>query len=257
MTDHCDGFEELYEEVKHCRKCREGCSEIRNLPDEDFMHRWHPYSSGDPPFAYIFFGWEPSSTGERPGVAYPECPPFSEPLQFAIRKFLDFPSGCKNFFVTNMAKCSIKGSLCAKTREFRFATCKWVLCRELKLARTDLFFPEFVSIGLDPRDFIHRIVREDPNAYCGIFGGRTIHRITHYARRNVNRLFKAFARGRAAEYERFCAQWQKEYADFVEKKYPWHLREDGRIPDGDLQTLFYWFTKDIPAIREGSSGKSQ
>jgi hypothetical protein len=253
MTNHCDSSKKLYEEVKRCRKCREGCSEIRNLPDEDFMYRWHPCSYGEPPFAYIFLGWEPSRKGERPDIVYPDCTAFSEPLQFAIRKFLH----CKNFYITNMAKCSIARRLSAKTREFRFTTCEWVLCRELELARTDLHFPVFVSIGGAPAGFINRATGKRPNAYGRMFTGRTLHRITHYSPINVRFRFGPFAKKRASEYEQFCAAVRREYTDFLKKGCPWHLPEDGRIRDGDLQTLFYWFTKDMRAIREELSGKSE
>jgi hypothetical protein len=257
MCNGSDDFKALYDKLKTCDACRQGRQDLRDLSREGFMYRWHPYSSGDAPFAYIFLAWEPSRKGEKSDSTYPACTWFNEPLQFAIRKFLGFPPGCKNFYITNMAKCSIKRELSANTREFRFTTCEWVLCRELELARTDLHFPVFVSIGGAPADFINGATAKRPNAYGRMFTGRTLHRITHYSPINVRFRFGPFAKKRASEYEQFCATVRKEYTDFVKKECPWHLPEDGRIRDGDLQTLFYWFTEDMRAIREELSGKPQ
>ena len=253
MDDRINELHALYEEVRTCEKCRKGCKKIETLPKEAFRYCWHPYGFGEPPFAFMFFAYEPSFSGEMPSVIYPEYTPFNEPLQFAIRKFLLTP-GRQTFYITNMAKCSIAGELAESTRDYRFTTCRWVLLRELRMAQRDTAPPEFVSIGLDPRNFIERFIRSDPNAYEGIFRGRTIHRITHYSIQNVNLRFKRYAKDQAAEYEQFCVEVQEEYADFLKQNFEWHLIK-GSIPDGDLQTLFFWShnEKEMPTIRKSLS----
>src|SRR5207247_2117648 len=203
---------QVYDEISRCRKCRDLEPALAALPEEEFCFRWEPYWRGNPPLRYLFLAWEPTlPSGEHAPVQGRDVGSFNEPLNYAIRQFLESDD---RYAITNMAKCSMStGRLADRTRQIRFETCNSFLQREIKLAAAAAVLPLIISIGRKPKEFL-----QQHREFLTAIGDHKIHQITHYSR-TATPHFVAFATDRAAKYREFCDHIGVAYEEWLAERH--------------------------------------
>jgi hypothetical protein len=172
---------------------------------------------------------EPSATGVREGDEYPQEGGFHAGLLFAIRKYLLSDPERESFLITNMAKCTIGGDLCKRTRSFRWNKCSRFL--ELEIDRAQEPTTQLISIGKAQISYLNRnrAVRD-----------RKIHYVTHYSPQTRDNFCK-YAEQRSDEFVAFCEEASEEFRVYLEhSNATYELRQLSTDSLTSVARLFKW-----------------
>ncbi len=249
MNKPNDAFSILYDRILNCSDCvPEVFAKLKEPKPEGYKFCWEPLRYGERPFAYIFFGMEPTMPREdqlnrgrfpRPGI-------FHEALLFAIKTFVLKNDLNKSFMITNTAKCSMPSNpLCKKTRPARFQACAIHLVEELKISTTIESRSQLVGIGQDVTDFLKSLQKRSRLPHG--LNSQTIHNIWHYSYGPIETHYKKYSNSRAHAFDDFCKAIEPEYCKFVYQDkgspiVPPEYVDEFKIYDRekDLRRLFKW-----------------